>query len=334
MPFPQFDRSRLIIEPLSTREHDLTLADIRPLDAEIPPLDEPRIAVIANRIHAARDRNAAVILIMGAHVIRRGNSRFIIDLMERGLVTHVAMNGAGPIHDYEFARIGATTESVPRYIRTGQFGMWRETGELNDVAKRAAANGIGLGEAIGSEIVERGFPHREVSVCAAGVRLSVPVTVHVGIGQDIIHQHPNCDGAAWGAASYTDFLVFANSVENLEGGVLLNFGSAVMGPEVYLKALSMARNIARQEGRQIAHFTTAVFDLPDLGEDFGAEPPKSDARYYYRPWKTILVRTVSDGGESFYVQGDHQVTFPYLWQALTTNSHHKDTQAQRTSKAI
>jgi hypothetical protein len=317
MPFPQFDRSRLVIEPLAERQHDLTLADVQPLDAQISPLDNPRLAVIADRIEAARERGAAIMLVMGAHVLRRGNARFIIDLMERGLLTHVAMNGAGPIHDYEFARIGATTESVPRYIRTGQFGMWRETGELNEVAKRAATQRIGLGEAIGQDIILRGFPHADVSVCAAGVRLGVPVTVHVGIGQDIIHQHPNCDGAAWGAASYTDFLVFARSVENLEGGVLLNFGSAVMGPEVYLKALSMARNVARQEGRQIAHFTTAVFDLPDLGEDFDAEPPKTDARYYYRPWKTILVRTVSDGGESLYVQGDHRATLPSLWKQLT-----------------
>jgi hypothetical protein len=316
MPFPQFDRSRLIIEPLAERQHDLTLADIQSLDADIPVLDNPRLPVIAERIRAARERGASVMLVMGAHVLRRGSARFIIDLMERGLLTHVAMNGAGPIHDYELARIGATTESVPRYIRTGQFGMWRETGELNEVAKRAAASGIGLGEAIGQEVIAKGFPHRDISVCAAGVRLGVPVTVHVGIGQDIIHQHPNCDGAAWGAASYTDFLVFARSVENLEGGVLLNFGSAVMGPEVYLKALSMARNVARQEDREIAHFTTAVFDLPDLGEDFDAEPPKTDARYYYRPWKTILVRTVSDGGESFYVQGDHRITVPNLWKRL------------------
>jgi hypothetical protein len=138
----------------------------------------------------------------------------------------------------------------------------------------------------------------------------------VSIGQDIVHQHPSCDGAAIGAASYTDFLVFAQSVCGLEGGALLNVGSAVMGPEVYLKALSMARNIARQEERSIARFTTAVFDLPDLEEDYAAEPPKTDPRYYYRPWKTILVRTVADGGESFYIRGDHRDTLPNLWQRL------------------
>jgi hypothetical protein len=317
VPFPQFDRSRLIIEPLAERRHDLTLADILPLDAEIKPLDDPNLPTIAERIKAARDRGAAVILIMGAHVLRRGNSRFIIDLMERGILTHIAMNGAGPIHDYEFALIGATTESVPRYIRTGQFGMWRETAQINEIAAIGAEEGLGLGEAVGRAIETGSFPHKEVSILAAGYRLQVPVTVHVGIGQDIIHQHPNCDGGAFGQTSYTDFLIFAQSVTNLEGGVLLNFGSAVMGPEVYLKALSMARNVARQEGRQIANFTTAVFDLPDLGDDFEAEPPKNDPRYYYRPWKTILVRTVADGGESFYVQGDHRETFPSLWKLLT-----------------
>lgn len=316
MPFPQFDRSRLLIEPLSQRQHDLTLADILPLDADIPPLDNPHLPIVAERIRAARKREAAVILMMGAHLLRRGNSRFLIDLMERGLLTHVAMNGAGPIHDYEFALIGATTESVPRYIRTGQFGMWRETGEINEVAKQAVADGLGLGEAIGRAIEEGRFPHRDISVLAAGYRLQVPVTVHVGIGQDIIHQHPNCDGAALGETSYRDFLIFAHSVSRLEGGVLLNFGSAVMGPEVYLKALSMARNVARQEGRAIAHFTTAVFDLPDLGSDFDTEPLKTDPRYYYRPWKTILVRTVADGGESYYIQGDHRETFPNLWKLL------------------
>ncbi len=316
MPFPMFDRSRLQIEPLSARQHDLSLSDILPLEADIPAMEEPKLAEIAQRIRQARARGAAVMLIMGAHLLRRGNSRYIIDLMERGILTHIAMNGAGPIHDFEFALIGATTESVARYIRTGQFGMWRETGHLNEIARQAVSDGIGLGEAIGLAIEEGGFPYRDISILAAGYRLQVPVTVHVGIGQDIIHQHPNCDGAALGETSYRDFLIFAQSVTNLEGGVLLNFGSAVMGPEVYLKALSMARNVARQEGKQIAHFTTAVFDLPDLGDDFEAEPPKTDPRYYYRPWKTILVRTVADGGESFYVQGDHRQTFPNLWKYL------------------
>jgi len=142
--------------------------------------------------------------------------------------------------------------------------------------------------------------------------LGIPVTVHVSIGYDIIHEHPNCDGAALGASSYTDFLVFAHQVESLEGGVLLSMGTAIMGPEVYLKALAMARNVAAQDGRELAHFTTAVFDLQDLGDDIHQEADKRDAKYYFRPFKTILVRTVNDGGESYYIRADHRFTVPAL----------------------
>jgi hypothetical protein len=141
--------------------------------------------------------------------------------------------------------------------------------------------------------------------------------VHAGIGYDIIHEHPNCDGAAIGAASYRDFLIFARTVERLEGGVLLNFGSAIMGPEVYLKALAMARNVAHQEGRQIRRFTTAVFDIVPIHGDPHRELPKTDPGYYFRPHKTILVRTVADGGESFYFAGEHRATLPALWRLLT-----------------
>ncbi len=272
---------------------------------------------------AAHERGAQVIFTMGAHVIRAGVQRFIIDLMERGIITHLAGNGAVGIHDFEFALIGATTESVARYIRTGEFGLWQETGRLNDIAKRAAEEDIGFGEAVGREIVEGDFPHQDISVLAAAYRLGVPATLHVGIGYDITHEHPNCDGAALGWASYEDFLIFARSVEGLEGGAYLSFGSAVMGPEVYLKALSMARNVAHQEGREIAHFTTAVFDLLDLPEGYHEQPSKSNPYYYFRPWKTILrpwktilVRTVADGGESFYFQADHAVSVPNLWRLI------------------
>ncbi len=317
MPFPIFDRSRLIIEPLEARENDLTLADVMMPGEAILPFENVDLPRIATCIRQARADGAAVILMMGAHVLRRGCARYLIDLMARGLLTHVAMNGAGAIHDFEFALIGATTESVARYIRTGQFGMWRETAVINEIAQRGMLAGLGLGEILGLTIEAERLPHRDLSLLAAGVRLGIPVTVHVSLGQDIIHQHPNCDGAALGDTSYRDFLIFAESVCNLEGGVLLNVGSAVMGPEIYLKALSMARNVAHQENRAIAHFMTAVFDLPDLGRDFESEPPKTDPRYYYRPWKTILTRTVADGGESCYVAGDHRATIPNLWRLLT-----------------
>jgi hypothetical protein len=243
-------------------------------------------------------------------------ARHLIDMMQRGDLTHLAMNGAGPIHDWEFALIGASTESVARYIQTGEFGLWHETGMINDAIVRGADAGLGLGEAIGRAILDGPFPYKDISVLAAAVRLGVPVTVHVGVGYDIIHEHPNCDGAALGKTSYLDFLIFTQSVTNLEGGVLLSLGSAVMGPEVYLKALAMARNVARQDGKGIRHFTTGVFDLIAIDDDHRRQAPKSDPRYYYRPWKTILVRTVADGGESFYIQGDHRVTIPHLYQAI------------------
>ena len=316
MPYPQFDRSKLVLRPLAERENDLDLSAMLPLDAETPDLDNADIRTLAARIVKAKAKGAAVILSMGAHVIRAGVSRMIIDLMERGHLTHVAMNGAGPIHDYEFALIGGSTESVARYIRTGEFGLWEETGRLNEAAKAAAVEGIGFGEAIGRMVTELSPPHLDVSILAAGYRLSVPVTVHIGIGYDIIHEHPNADGAALGAASYNDFLVYAETIDNLEGGVFLNFGSAVMGPEVYLKALSMVRNVARREGREVAHFATGVFDLIDLGPGYREQPPKSNPHYYYRPWKTILVRTVADGGESFHIVGDHRDTFPYLYRQV------------------
>jgi hypothetical protein len=316
MPYPTFDRSRLKLEPLAGRVHDMSLSNVLALDADIPPFENPDLPVVAERVAQAHQNRQPVILMMGAHVIKVGLARFVIDMLERGAINHVAMNGAGPIHDFELALIGASTESVARYIQAGQFGLWEETGRINDAIKEAAREGIGLGEAVGRMIEGGAFPHREISVLAAGFRVGVPVTVHVGIGYDIIHEHPNCDGAALGAASYHDFLVFARSVGNLEGGVLLNFGTSVMGPEVYLKALAMARNVAHQEGREIRHFTTAVFDLLELGPDLHHEAPKSDPRYYFRPYKTILVRTVADGGESFYVRGDHRVTFPSLYREV------------------
>jgi hypothetical protein len=316
MPYPQFDRSRLILRPLAERVHDMTLDDVLPLDAPVAPLDNPDLDTIAAAIRQARAADRPVIWMMGAHVIKQGLSRFVVDLIRRGVITHIAMNGACTIHDWELALIGATTESVANYIRNGEFGLWQETGAVNDAAQAAMAEGIGLGEAVGRMIREASPPHLDVSILATAHELSIPATVHLGIGYDITHEHPNCDGAALGAASYADFLVFAETVRSLEGGVFLNLGSAVMGPEVYLKALSMARNVARQEGQEIRHFLTANFDLLDLGKDCHQQAPKSHPMYYYRPWKTILVRTVADGGESVYIQADHRQSIPNLWQRL------------------
>jgi hypothetical protein len=313
--YEQFDRSKLTLRPLSDRDHDMTVADILPLDtpttfvhADIPNL--------AEAIRNAHEVGASVILMIGAHVIKQGLSRFVIDLIQRGQISAIAGNGACAIHDYELARVGASTESVARYISEGQFGLWTETSDLNDIIASGDAEGLGLGEAVGKAISESDFPHKDISIFAAAFEAGVPATVHVGIGYDIIHEHPNVNGAALGSASYRDFLIFTRIVENLEGGVLLNYGTAIMGPEVYLKAMAMARNVAKQEGRTISNLTTAVFDLLELPEDLSKEASKDCPAYYYRPYKTILVRTVADGGKSFYIRGDHKLTFPALHAAI------------------
>lgn len=317
MPFNQFDRSKLILKPLSERVHDLDLSVMMYPGKNPSGFDHPSIDIISDRIISAKKAGASVLMMMGAHVIRAGAAPLLIELMKRGLITHFALNGAGAIHDFEFALIGATTESVARYISEGQFGLWKETGIINEAAKNGAREGLGLGEAIGKMIEEGDFPHKDVSLLAAGYRLQVPVTAHVGIGCDIIHEHPGCDGGAIGSTTYTDFLIYADTISRLENGVFLNFGSAVTGPEVYLKCLSMARNVAHQQGEKIAHFTTAVFDLLPLeGQDIHEAPDKSDPRYYFRPWKTIMARTVADGGESFYVQGQHRDTVSNLAERL------------------
>ena len=250
----KLNRNQLTILPLSERRHKMTVADVYSLEAEIPPYENPGLPVVADRIAKAHRAGKQVIWMMGAHVMRRGNSRFIIDLMERGILTHVATNGACAIHDFELAHIGATLEDVEDYISDGKFGNWEETGRyLNEAIVRAYQDKVGFGEAIG-RLIQEGemdihFPHRDVSMFAAAYRLGVPFTVHKGIGFDIIDQHPAADYAAMGWATGEDFLRFAHSVSQLEGGVFLNLGSAVMGPEVYLKSLSMARNIASQSRR-------------------------------------------------------------------------------------
>jgi hypothetical protein len=336
-----FDRRRVQLRPLAERGHDLVVADCLPLAPPQPRFVHPDWCGLVERIVAARRRQRPVILMMGAHAIKLGLSRFLIDLIERKWITHLATNGAGLVHDFELASFGGTSENVARWIQVGQFGLWQETSRLNEIARHAAAAGEGLGEAAGRILTEQPAPHAAVSLAAAAWRAGVPMTIHVGIGCDIIHAHPNCDGAAWGAASDTDFLIFARSIQDLPGGVFINFGTAVTGPEVFLKALSMTRNVARQdvqttagsgdpsealsmtrnlarqEGALSGGFTTAVFDLIDLPQNWReGTPSKQESRYYYRPWKTILARTVAGGGQSYYFCGDHRQTLPTLWAEL------------------
>ncbi len=247
-----FDRSRLELRDLAERGHDLTPQQCAPLQPPENANDDPQWKELIGAIVAARRNDRPVVLMMGAHPIKLGLNRFLVDLINRDMVTHLATNGAGIIHDFELAWGQGTSENVSRWIRTGQFGLWRQTGRLNEIIRQAARRQEGLGEAVGRTIEMDAYPCRDLSLAAAGWRRGIPVTSHVSIGSDIIHAHANCDGAALGQASYTDFLIFAHTIAQLEGGVYLNLGSAVTGPEVYLKALSMARNVA-QTARGIAY---------------------------------------------------------------------------------
>ena len=321
--YPIFDRGRLKLLPLERRTHDMDLTRLLAVGEAPTAFEHPHLPAVADAIAAASARGSAVVLMMGAHVIKQGLSRYVIDLIRRGWVSVVAGNGACGIHDYELARIGATTESVARYISQGQFGLWRETGEINDIVRRGNAEGLGYGEALGAHVASAGdCPHKDVSIFAAAYEANVPATVHVGVGYDITHEQPNCDGAAIGEASYRDFLIFTKVIENLDRGVVLCLGSAVMGPEVFLKALAMARNVAAGDGRAIRQFTSAVFDLVPLGEDYHTEAAKDRPEYYYRPYKTLLVRTVGDGGTSHYIRGDHRATIPALHKLLVERMGH------------
>ena len=314
--FQSFERNALKLKPLSDRIHDLNISNISRLTISKNYALTKNFDKIAQKIIYAKKNNASRIMIIGGHVIRSGVQKYLIDLIERGYISCIATNGSGIIHDFELALIGATTESVSRYIKEGQFGLWEETGQLNNIINKGYKEGLGMGEAIGKAILEGDFPYKDISLLAACYRFNIPATVHVSIGYDIIHEHPNCDGAATGATSYQDFLYFTKIVENLEDGLVMNFGSAVMAPEVFLKALSMARNVAREQGRVIKHFSTLVCDLHVLPDNFTKEPDKNDPSYYFRPWKTMLVRTVADGGESFYIRGNHSETIPALWTVI------------------
>lgn len=316
-PYPVFDTTRVALRPLKERQHDLDLSCILPLRSLVAPASS-ELCGMAQRMRRARAAGASTVFLCGAHVLRAGVQRYIFDMMERGFIQAIAVNGAAMIHDYELALIGATTESVARYIQDGQFGMWQETGKINDIIKTGHAEGLGLGESLGRAIAEGNFPHKDISLFATGWTLGIPITVHVGVGYDIIHSHPNFDGAATGAASYRDFLIFAKVLEKLEGGCVCTFGSAVMAPEVFLKALSMVRNVAAQEGRNVQNFDSLVCDLQVLPRNTCHEAEKSTALYYFRPWKTLLARTVAQGGQSYYVQARHEHSIPALWHALAS----------------
>ncbi len=359
------DLARLRVRPLAERR-SLTAADEILIDPDsLPsPCPEPVAAAVracSDRVRAARERGAAVILIYGAHLLRNGAARIVERLLAGGWLTHLATNGAGSIHDWEYAWLGRSTEGVAANVLDGTFGAWDETSATIHLALMAGAlDGLGYGRALGRLIVEdgatlptaaelagaiaawpgdpltaaradllrtmteRGWPsgriaieHRwqHASICAQAYRHGVPLTVHPGIGYDIIANHPGFHGAAIGRAAGLDFALFGGSVEQLDGGVVLSIGSAIMGPQVFEKALSCVHNLRLQDGRAVVRgHSFFVVDLQDGGGwDWAAgEPPKTNPAYYLRFCKSFSRM----GGPLTYAQADNVLFLHHLCREL------------------
>lgn len=256
---------------------------------------ELRAAIAATAKAHARDRT--ILWGFGAHLIKVGLAPLVVDLLERGLATGLFMNGAGCVHDLELALMGRTSEDVAASLDDGSFGMGRETAEkLNGAIARGAAQGLGMGEAIGREILEGDYPHKDRSVLATAARLEIPATIHVAIGTDIHHMHPGADGAALGATSFRDFETFTGLVATLRDGVIFNVGSAVLLPEVFLKALSLARNLGHPANR----FTTVDLDFVRQ----------------YRPRMNVVERPTQRSGRGISLVGHHEILVPLLLAGL------------------
>ncbi|MBE6612596.1 MAG: hypothetical protein E7632_08890 [Ruminococcaceae bacterium] len=310
----ELDISGIRLYSAENRRNLVTVENLMTPSLDVPDFAAEGFDELCERILAAKNNGRPIIVSIGAHVIKCGLSRYLIALAKAGFITHFAGNGASSIHDFELAYLGGTSEDVPTAIEDGSFGMWEETLlMMNEAINDGAARGMGYGEALGEYIGAHPdrFPHREDCVLWNLCSLDIPATYHIALGTDIIHQSPTCDMASIGACSGRDFKRFCYSVSQLDGGVYLNFGSAVIGPEVFLKALSMARNL----GYPTFKITTANFDLKPLG-DYRCKIGYEDPNYYYRPRKNIVNRPVSQGGKGWHFEGDHQVTIPALYKRL------------------
>jgi len=307
LPEP-FDLSGLKTYALADRPSKVSVSDfavppragmtVRELLAGLPRqlagADFPRLV---DCIATAVRQDRPVLLGMGAHVIKVGLNPILIDLMERRLISGIALNGAGIVHDSEIALAGCTSEDVAAALGDGAFGAARETGEyINQAIVDGARRSIGIGQAVGEMLLARQAPHCHLSLLAQARRLDIPVTVHVAMGTDILHIHPAADGAAIGAAGHRDFRLFCTLVSGLTGGVYLNFGSAVILPEVFLKALTAVRNL----GHPVRNFTTANFDFIR----------------HYRPTVNVVQRPTLEGGQGFHFAGHHEIMLPLLAAAL------------------
>jgi deoxyhypusine synthase len=255
------------------------------------------LKAIARKIADCHRENQTVLLGMGAHPIKVGLSPLIIDFMERGIIHAVALNGAGVIHDFELAYMGETSEDVAATLKDGSFGMGEETGAfVNQAINEGAKNHLGIGAAVGQAILVNRLPHRKLSILATAATLGIPVTSHIAIGTDIIHMHPKTDGRALGECSLRDFRTLTSVVATLNRGVYLNFGSAVILPEVFLKAISLARNL----GYPVQRLTTVNLDFLQ----------------HYRPMTNVVSRPTMNGGKGYHITGHLEIMVPLLFAAV------------------
>ncbi|MBQ7313809.1 MAG: hypothetical protein IJW81_09525 [Clostridia bacterium] len=312
----ELDFSGITLSTAAGRHNLVTAENIMtPGITEVPEYTAEGFDTLIEKIIEARRNGHEVIVSIGAHVIKSGLSRYLIALAKDGWITHLSANGACSIHDFELAMLGGTSEDVPTAIEDGSFGMWEETLlHMNRALNEGAAKGWGYGQSLAEYVNAHPelFPHKEDCVFWNLWQYDIPATYHIALGTDIIHQSPTCDMANIGACSGVDFKRYCYSISQMDEGVFLNFGSAVIGAEVFLKALSIARNL----GNPTFHITTANFDLRDLG-DFRKKIGYEDPDYYYRPRKNIVNRPVSRGGWGWHFVGDHAVTIPTLYKKLT-----------------
>ncbi len=308
LPYEEFDLSGVKTYPLRSRASKVTRAQFATpykkgtgvdgfLEGLPSLLAVSDFRAVVQALLAARRAGRAIIWGLGAHVLKTGLSPVIVDLMERGFVSAVATNGAGIIHDFEIALSGATSEDVDATLGPGTFGMAEETGtQLNQAIIDGVAAGLGLGQAVGRYLAEGPAPFGQISIAANAHRLGIPLTAHVAIGTDIIHMHPLASGAAIGEASLRDFKYFTSSVAHLAGGVFLNCGSAVILPEVFLKAVAIARN----DGRSLEGLTTVNLDF----------------LRHYRPLTNVVSRPTAGTGKGYSLTGHHELMLPLLAAAL------------------
>lgn len=252
---------------------------------------------IARRTAEIMAAGGKLVVMMGAHLIKTGLSPLFVELIRRGAISCLAMNGAGVIHDYEVALFGRTSEDVAAHLETGRFGFVEETGiGINEAVREGAARGWGYGEAVARKLAAMPLKHPESSIVLACLEHGVPLTVHVAIGTETIHQHPETDGAALGETSYRDFRIFCHQLTGLEDGAVFLYGSAVILPEVFLKALTVVRNL----GHPVRRFMAVNFDMID----------------HYRPRENVVSRPTRTGGEGFTLIGHHELLIPFFWQAV------------------